>query len=574
MKNTLFGSAMLLATTIGLLSSLRQQAVGCFPVGQRGLSGSWTPIEINTETALIVWDAEHKVEHFIRKATFQTNANHFGFLVPTPTKPELAEAKDAIFSKLSSITAPPIRLRAPASAMGGAGVSYAPAARPTVTLLESKQVAGFEAAILAANDAKALNEWLQKNGYESGRKLDAWLKLYIDQGWIITAFKIAKSQPRLSTVGSTAVRMSFRTDRPFFPYREPSAQVDEPLVADDVIARQPAELQSILHKLIGRVNELQRRVDSLTPHPFRMLTVYFLADRAFEGRLGDSGVWNGRTTYSNQLSNEHRNELLDLIKIESLRPPANLWLTEFADYSVVREGDRDLFFSAAPPGTPPVLKRPVSVFRRVAVKSSSVPPSALQILQERALAQLSMAAQEAWLGRDKEYAETCARALELGKGSNDPLTLERVAKASLLRANGDGERVSAALVLARKADELGSAHPSSPWFHMALGMAEFRSGHSAQADAALIAAMKTEKPDSPIWLTSAFYRAMNLFRKGQRDEAHKLATEAVSKIKPLPNEQEKSFNHDDLIVWMAYKEAKELLNLERASAALGQPVEK
>jgi len=44
------------------------------------------------------------------------------------------------------------------------------------------------------------------------------------------------------------------------------------------------------------------------------------------------------------------------MEIESFQPPPNLWLTEFLDTSIVREGDKDLFFSAletpSPPGEP------------------------------------------------------------------------------------------------------------------------------------------------------------------------------------------------------------------------------
>ena len=358
MKKTLIGSAIVLATMIGLLSSTRQPAVGCFAVSPRSATGfRRISIEINTESALIVWDAERKVQHFIRKATFETTAHQLGFLVPTPTKPELTEAKDAIFSKLSSITAPPMRRqRFPRSPSGGRW-SHGSAARPAVTVLETKQVAGFEASILAATDPKALNEWLGKHDYESGAELNDWLKPYIEQGWIITAFKISKSQPTVATVGSTAVRMSFHTDRPFFPYREPPPKTEEPLIAEEVIARQPAEAQEIIRKLLARTMEQQRRIDSLTSRRhFRALKVYFLAARAFKGHLGDTGEWNGRTIYSKQLSDQHRQELLGLMEIESFQPPPNLWLTEFLDTSIVREGDKDLFFSAletpSPPGEP------------------------------------------------------------------------------------------------------------------------------------------------------------------------------------------------------------------------------
>src|SRR5437879_4070273 len=54
-------------------------------------------VGIANETALIIWDAESETQHFIRRATFDTKAKDFGFLVPTPSKPELDEAHDYTF---------------------------------------------------------------------------------------------------------------------------------------------------------------------------------------------------------------------------------------------------------------------------------------------------------------------------------------------------------------------------------------------------------------------------------------------------------------------------------------------
>ena len=55
--------------------------------------------------------------------------------------------------------------------------------------------------------------------------------------------------------------------------------------------------------------------------------------------------------------------------------------------------------------------------------------------------------------------------------------------------------------------------------------------------------------------TAKFYRAMSLFRQGQEAEARQLFAEAEAKMKPLPG----GADHDDLILWLAYKEAKALL---------------
>jgi hypothetical protein len=85
--------------------------------------------------------------------------------------------------------------------------------------------------------------------------------------------------------------------------------------------------------------------------------------------------------------------------------------------------------------------------------------------------------------------------------------------------------------------------------------------------------MEAGSHDPHVAGTSAFYRAMSLFRRGQQDEAQQLATQAAAKMKPLPNDARNSlaggYNFDDLILWLAYKEAKALIgfNQKRAERA-------
>ena len=66
--------------------------------------------------------------------------------------------------------------------------------------------------------------------------------------------------------------------------------------------------------------------------------------------------------------------------------------------------------------------------------------------------------------------------------------------------------------------------------------------------------------------TSAFYLAMTLSRQGKDAEARRVATEAISRMRPLPIDEDNPLaggaNHDDLILWMAYKEVKALLKLD------------
>ncbi len=140
---------------------------------------------------------------------------------------------------------------------------------------------------------------------------------------------------------------------------------------------------------------------------------------------------------------------------------------------------------------------------------------------------------------------------------------------------GRPQRCEAALVLARRAVEHGKGSQWLVYFEMALGMAEYRSGHFAEADAALTAAMNDSGKNNTVSSTSAFYRAMGLFRQGKTDLARKLATEAAAKMKPLPVDEQKPLeggaDHDDLIMWLAYKEAKAMIPFVAAPAAPAQP---
>jgi hypothetical protein len=67
---------------------------------------------------------------------------------------------------------------------------------------------------------------------------------------------------------------------------------------------------------------------------------------------------------------------------------------------------------------------------------------------------------------------------------------------------------------------------------------------------------------------AAFYRAMSLFRQGKEAEARQLALAAAAKMKPLPRDEQNLLanqtTHDDLILWLAYQEAKAMIKFDEA----------
>jgi hypothetical protein len=278
-------------------------------------------VEIASESAIIIWDAESKTEHFIRRAEFKSDVNDFGFLVPTPTQPTLAEADDEAFKTFEMITEPPtVTQKLPAS--GGCVVGCSKSAQMAgnvteqaeVRVLEEKRVAGHDAAVLEADDAKALNAWLKEHGYSSRPELEEWLEPYVKSGWKITAFKIAKKDPKDKDVATTALRMTFHTEQPFFPYSEPADQ---------------------------------RKVAGYTP--MRLLRVYFVAKERMSGSLKDSkNMWPGSAVWADDIKPADRSKVLEQLKLPEKTAPASWRLTEFEDHASPRPGTTDVVFSASP----------------------------------------------------------------------------------------------------------------------------------------------------------------------------------------------------------------------------------
>lgn len=270
-------------------------------------------VAITEESAVIVWDPATKTEHFIRRATFSGKARDFGFLVPTPTAPTLTAVDDLIFESLQKLTERqtitiqrsavdwtpfvmmPFVMRKDVATTAGAPVD----------VVSTAKVAGYEAVVLDATDAAELHRWLVEHEYAATPDLDAWVAPYIAARWKITAFKIDKSQPEIAA-RTSAVKMSFTTDRPFFPYREPASQKDVPYGS---------------------------RV--------RSLRVFFLGPERVRGLIGASTSWPGFLEWSNTLYHTTREEVA---RRTGISIPETTRLTAFIDTSVVRDGDGDLFF--------------------------------------------------------------------------------------------------------------------------------------------------------------------------------------------------------------------------------------
>jgi hypothetical protein len=295
-----------------LLSVGPDPARSCCPAPPSG-----KPVVNADQTVIILWDQATKTQHFIRRASFKSEADDFGFLIPSPSKPELAESGNDAFPTLQKLTEPEVQKvsRPTGGGCGCGAMKMAPMAAgvDSVQVLDRKLVAGFDAAVLEATSAKALTDWLKEHGYAYSPQIAAWAEPYIKDGWKVTALKVAKGTDKDKTVAASALRMSFQTDRPLFPYREPDPTTDA--------------------KTLGATR--------------RLLRVYFLADGRYRGEMAGS-AWTGKVAWAGKVSPESRTQVLDQLRLPATSGPAAWHLTEFEDDWPYRAAPADVYFSRDP----------------------------------------------------------------------------------------------------------------------------------------------------------------------------------------------------------------------------------
>lgn len=295
-------------------------------------SGLPNNVSITDESALIFWNAQMHTEHFVRQASFRTKAKDFGFLVPTPSKPQLGVAEDELFSDLERELLPRTKTivqrgvhftplistvigasSSEESAYGAAGNTAANAAASSdeneVEVVEQRRVGDYNASVLRASDVRSLAKWLRKHRYAVSSDTREWLTPYVKAGFFLTAFQIV-SDVNQESAQAKAVRLTFKSDAPFFPYRETRHQ-----------QKQRGE---------------------------RTLRVFYIGDDRVQGRI-ENGTkvtsWPATVEYSSPMDARSLRDSGLSISNKPLR------LTAFLDDQSPRPGWGDLRFDSSPDQT-------------------------------------------------------------------------------------------------------------------------------------------------------------------------------------------------------------------------------
>lgn len=209
---------------IGVVVSLSAAVWPCC-----GVSIDGKGVVFGGQANVIIWDADTKTQHFIRQASFETEAPDLGFIAPTPSVPELEIADVALYRALEDLAPKPS-----GCAAQGLPTESAAASAGGVEVVQVKDVGAYRATTLRADDAKALAKWMTENGYVTTPSVEKWTEFYIGKKWYLTAFKI-RADADLKQARTEAIRMTFKTDQPYNPYFVPKDNISDDIRAGLVI---------------------------------------------------------------------------------------------------------------------------------------------------------------------------------------------------------------------------------------------------------------------------------------------------------------------------------------------------
>jgi hypothetical protein len=291
--------------------ALGASAMTCPVWACSGVGPPGKPVVFGDQTNIVVWDEAHHTEHFIRNANFKSGADNFGFIAPTPGKPQLSEASNKAFYTLANLAPAQINVY-----RGGGGFGGAMKKSDEVKVIQEADVAGYHATTLWSKDAHAINDWMNEHGYISTPEVEKWAERYCSKGWYLTAFKVIDRTKLAASTGT--VRMSFRTGRAFNPFYVPSTNI-------------PNRGKGTLR-------------------------VYFVSVGDYDANIGNTGTWQ-TPQWTAPIPEATSALLAKQVKIPAEAIPDNCQVETFVDNDFPRPAADDIYFTkrkaaATPPRQP------------------------------------------------------------------------------------------------------------------------------------------------------------------------------------------------------------------------------
>jgi hypothetical protein len=178
---------------------------------------------IPAEQALIVFGGGR--QEIITSVHLLSDKPGAAVIFPVPGEPTVsAVASETLFTYLADVTRPHERVE---ERLVWRDMQTAGGAAPRgVDVLGQEIVGGYSVARLATDDAGALQDWLDANGYRAPQGAAPILRSYIDAGWKFVAVKLAPGQHAAGAL--KPLRMAFASPEIVYPMRL-GALADQPL---------------------------------------------------------------------------------------------------------------------------------------------------------------------------------------------------------------------------------------------------------------------------------------------------------------------------------------------------------
>lgn len=197
-----------------------------------GLDGKVMPprdykgsLEEKAQEAIVVFhggeEAGTAVEDLVIKISVQGSAKTFGWVVPFPSKPEVHREDPKLFEELFGYVE---RRRARTRKNKAAGSKLEAASDgKAVDVLSRKVVGEFDVAVVRENEAGALNQWLDKEGFKQLEDAEDVLGFYRERRYVFACIKVSEAALEADrAIDVHPLRFTFKTggrDGIYFPMK-------------------------------------------------------------------------------------------------------------------------------------------------------------------------------------------------------------------------------------------------------------------------------------------------------------------------------------------------------------------
>jgi hypothetical protein len=300
--------------------------------------------ESDQKAAIVYKDG---VEDLFISVTVKGNSEQFAWLVPTPSKPEVSEGPDNLFSELSEYAVQKDTFlekyiswflgyrgsiaTTDSISSNSIGMKLTESDAPKVEVVEEKQVGAYDIAVLEADNATVLEEWLNDNGYSATFSKDRVVNDYIKKGWYFTAMKVNQDfqttavEDGISTGTIAPINFRFETDKMVYPLKISSVTVSTDNLDEEMEADYNNELYSINY-----------RRPITKDYQYQNIDMYIFSDKKYE-----ASNYNGYVSYAEKMSAKKVNKFFS--PTNEFQGTYFLTRVKFSSYKV-SDFKADMFF--------------------------------------------------------------------------------------------------------------------------------------------------------------------------------------------------------------------------------------